>query len=204
MIRTVLLASVLALAAGCLDEQPTTGTSDQDLLIKLPLPTYTSLAPEWWTARAINNSDYWDFGTSATIAAAPPNLQMTAFIVNGEAATYTAAGAGTEATRMVWLISNSRVFKVYEVYVSDVGQMSQMMHSAFTNVENGYAAQGYQAPGSSIIVGVDGGVTGGGKKGGGPPHGFPTAVVQAMVNNAAAVRSVIVAIPNIGAGSLAP
>jgi hypothetical protein len=196
MIRTVILASLLALFAGCVDQQqPTTGTSDQDLLTQNPQPTYTNLEPEWWSSKLISSADYWDHG----------NSQMVAFIVNGEAAGGGAAGATSEATRMVWLISNSRVYKVYEVYLSDVAQMTQTMRNVFTNVENSMPAQTAQgAPGSAIIVGVDGGVTGGGKKGGGPVHGFPTTVVQSMVNSAASVRSVVISVPFFGAGSLAP
>ena len=204
MIRNVLLASVLSLV-GCLDQgQPAVGTTDQDSTIttvRPTAPTYSNVVPVWWSARYTAQSDYWDFGIPG--AGTTVNLQMTAFIVNGEAATLDANGRVTDpATRFVWLISNTGVYKVYEVYVGDIAQMKQIMGSVFTNVENNYAASGYQAPGSSIIVGVDGGVSGGGKKGGGPPHGFPTAVVQQMINVNHTTTGVIIAIPQIGAGSL--
>jgi len=200
MIRHVILASLLALVGSCIDQgQPANlGTADQDLSLGT-VPLYSNVVPVPWSARLISNSDYWD----PSIVGGVPNLQMVAFVVNGEAPTYDANGNIIDpATRMVWLVSNARVYKVYEVYVADVAQMTQMTRNAFTVVENGFAAQGYSAPGSSIIVGVDGGVTGGGIKGGGPPHGFPYAVVRGMYDNAAAVRNVIVAIPNIGANSL--
>ena len=199
MIRHAILASLLALVASCIDQgQPNVGTADQDLSISTTATAYSNIYPETWSARLNQLSDYWDFnaGTTSTFAP-PPNLQMVAFVVNGEPA----VPGGAEATRMVWLVSNSRVYKVYQVAFSDVAQMTTMTKAAFTNVENGYAAQGYATPGSTIIAGVDGGVVT--KKGGGnPPHGFPVALVSSMQNLAATVRPIIINVQNLGNGAL--
>jgi hypothetical protein len=197
MTRHAILASVLALVGSCIDQgQPNVGTADQDLSIINPAATvYSNIYPVTWTSKFNQLSDYWDFNVGTTVT--PPNLQMVAFVVNGEPA----VPGGAEATRMVWLVSNSRVYKVYQVAFSDVAQMTQMTRNAFTNVENGYAAQGYASPGSTIIAGVDGGVVT--KKGGGnPPHGFPALLVSNMQDLAATVRPVIINVQGLGAGSL--
>jgi hypothetical protein len=200
MIRHAILASLLALVSSCIDQgQPSNvGTSDQDVTISSTAPIYSNIVPIAWSAREFNtNFDYW-----APPVGGVPNLQMVAFVVNGAPAVFDANGnVIVPATRMVWLVSNAGVFRVYEVDVPDVAQMTQTTHNAFTVVENSYAAQGYSTPGSDIIVGVDGGVVIK-QGGGGPPHGFPVAVVNTMVNMAGSIRPIIINVQNVGAGSL--
>jgi hypothetical protein len=101
---------------------------------------------------------------------------------------------------MVWLISNRGVFRVYEVALQDVAQMTQFVHNSFTIVENAYAVAGFSTPGSTIIVGVDGGTVT--PRGGGTPHGFPFAVVNTMVGYAATIRPIIVNVQNVAAGTM--
>jgi hypothetical protein len=199
MIRHAILASLLA-AVGCIDQgQPSeVGTTDQAVCGTCS----PSVVPIPWSARVYTSVwDYWA-PPPASSTVVSPNLQMVAFVVNGEPAVLDpVSGAQTSpATRMVWLISNRGVFRVYEVPVGQVADMEQLARNSFTIVENGYAAEGFAAPGSTIIVGVDGGVVV--PKGGGTPHGFPPAVVDTMVGYANVVRPVIINVQDVGANSL--
>ena len=204
MIRHAILASLLALVASCIDQgQPSdVGTTDQDVTLSSTCGTcYTNVVPIAWSAKAFPS--VWDYWAPAPVSttALLPNLQMVAFVVNGEPAVFDVNGAVTSpATRMVWLISNRGVYRVYEVALQDVADMTQLARNSFTIVENGYAAEGFATPGSTIIVGVDGGTVN--PKGGGTPHGYPPGVVAAMVNFAATVRPIIVNVQDVGAGSL--
>lgn len=196
MIRHAILVSLLVLVGSCVDQdQSDVGTVDQ-AITTCPVggPCYSNIVPMAWNAREFNSVwDYW--APPPAGGAVVPNLQMVAFVVNGEAAVRDVNGATiAPATRLVWLISNRGVFRVYEVAVSDVGLMEQTTRNAFTAVENYYAAASYASPGSTIIVGVDGGVIV--PKKGGPPHGYPMAVVNAMNGYAATVRPVITGIQN--------
>lgn len=197
MIRHAILVSLLVLVGSCVDQdQSDLGTVDQ-AITTCPVggPCYSNIVPMAWNARAFNSVwDYW--APPPTGGAVVPNLQMVAFIVNGEAAVLDPVSGATvaPATRLVWLISNRGVFRVYEVAVQDVALIEQTARNAFTAVESYYAAANYAGPGSTIIVGVDGGVIV--PKKGGPPHGYPMAVVDTMNRYAAAVRPVITGIQN--------
>jgi hypothetical protein len=206
MIRHAIIASVLALASSCVDqEQPDVGTSDQDLTVSSTCggPCLTNIVPLAWNDRTYNSVwDYWAPPPAATSSTAVvPNLQMVAFVVNGAPAVLDPASGATliPATRMVWLIGNRGVFRVYQVNVDDVPEIELFARNSFTIVENYYAAVGYSSPGSTIIVGVGGGAVV--PKGGGPPHGEPLAVVNAMVNQYNTIRPVIVNVQDIGVNS---
>jgi hypothetical protein len=204
MIRHAILASLLA-TAGCIDQGQSSdvGTTDQDLTVTTSVcgTCYSSVVPIPWSARAF--SSVWDYWAPPPVSttALPPNLQMVAFVVNGEPVTLDVNGAViAPATRMVWLISNRGVYRVYEVAISDVADMTSIVRNSFTIVENAYAGAGYASPGSTIIVGVDGGAVN--PKGGGTPHGFPFAVVNGMVGYAATIRPIIVNVQDLAAGTM--
>jgi hypothetical protein len=212
MIRTVIFASLLAFAGGCIDQgQPDVGTTDQDLTAVAPCtvvggPCLTNIVPIPWNDRTY--SSVWDYWapppaptTTSTTSVVVPNLQMVAFVVNGAPAVLDPVSGATTvpATRMVWLISNRGVFRVYQVNVDDVAEMEQFARNSFTIVENYYEAVGYSSPGSTIIVGVGGGAVV--PKGGGTPHGEPLTVVNAMVGYALTARSLIVNVQDVGRNS---
>jgi hypothetical protein len=204
MNRHSLVVMILAGLAGCVDQQAPveTGNSEQDLAVST-LPT---VYPQLWDPRTDNQiRDFWDLNQGGIVG----NFahQMVAVRTNGEPEIpcvnfgSTCAG-GQPATKMVWLISNTRVFRVYEINVGELGLFNAYMNAAFKTFEatkigtvpdvgdGGVGGDYGPAPGGGVHIG--------------PPRGFPLALVNDMRSYAASVRTVMANVPSVEGVLLPP
>lgn len=204
MNRLFLVVSCLAALAGCVDSNATSAT-DQDLLTTADPPPgsgpYSTIFPVHWDPRVnFYTSAFWDPGTPS----GTPNWShhMTYLVNDGEPAVKcpiatTTCSSAAPATKMVWLISNERVYRTWEIDVGDMGTFNSMRDDAAANVKTA-------AGGSSITYGV---VTGtdsspplGGVHHGGPPHAWPIATVTKTFNAVNSFRGLDLG--NIQAGQM--
>lgn len=210
MNRLSLVVTCLVGLSGCLDQQAVdTTTTDQDLT---GVSVLSTVYPTHFDPKIHNSlDDFWDLGAPVATGAAVvyPNYSHHMVVVrtNGEPAipcVNFASGCfgGQPATRMAWLISNSRVFKVYEIDVgSDLNVFNNSLSTLYKNFE--FTKSGVSGGVGDSIVGSDfGPVTGGGIHIG-PPRGFPLALVSDMKDYALQVRTLAAGAPDVG-GSLAP
>jgi hypothetical protein len=143
-------------------------------------------------------TDFWDISQ--------PNgtwsRQMYFFLTKGEPASSGTTTNGYPETKFVWVVGNQRVYKVWEVQVTDLAAFNTA-RSAMTNAWEGFAASaGFSDVNDGVVSGPDAGEPLGGVRHGGPPHAFPLATVRGMYDAGQSLHNLVISIPKITAGSL--
>lgn len=175
MNRLFLVVTCLTSLAGCVDQNPSTSTVDQNTTEPPPgSGPYSTIFPVHWNPR-INTARqaFWDPGTSASTVTW--SSHMTYLINEGNPAVHcptpvVACPTARPATKMVWLVSNERVYRTWEVDVGDMGEFNTDLGEAALNIK---LAAGGSAVSWTIVTGTET------KPPKGPgPHAWPLATVQ--------------------------
>lgn len=178
MNRLFLVVTALAALPGCIDQAPTTDSVDQASTEPPPgSPPYSTIWAVHWDPKVNKfNTAFWDPGTNPAV----PNWSSYMTYVNNEGnpavrcpVPVAACPGAREATRMIWLISNERVYRTWEVDVSDMPLFNSMLGDAIANVKS---FAGGSAVNWAIVTGTDTHPP----KFGGPPHAWPLSTVNKM------------------------
>jgi hypothetical protein len=176
MNRLFLVVTCLASLAGCVDQDASTTSVDQNSTTTDPPPgsgPYSTIFPVHWDPKVnTHTSAFWDLGTGLL---PHPSSHMTYLVNVGVPAVTcptpaTACPGATPGTKMVWLVSNERVYRTWEVDNRVMAMFNANLDDAIGNVK---AMAGGSAASWSIVTGTDT------KPPKGPgPHAWPIRTIE--------------------------
>jgi len=204
MNRLFLIASSILALSGCVESSAPDDTEslEQNLIIAcIPTSTYSCLKPIGWEPKYTATGYYWDLtANTSTGGGALPSRLMIAVVTAGETPIYGGSGVLVPGTKMVYLVSDTRVSRIWEVNNDDLPAFMGQMRASFDLHE---ASVSGSSVNDGVVTGTDSGAPGGGIHIG-PPHGFPWATMTAMMNAASSLRPILTSFPNVPTGAFAP